>query len=167
MKSGASLDTTAKIISAFVLVLALVLTVTGLRERGNSSWWGSLLAFGIIDTILIVCLLYATRSYEIKDGKLIVKRWINNKTYDLKKLQHVKPYKEIKNGFSVRTFGNGGAFGYWGWFYNNGFGKYFMLATSMKNLLILNFTDQRIGISPDNKTLKKNLKSISPDHIQL
>jgi len=148
----------AKILSAFILVLAVILTVGSFKVGENETRWGFYLSFIVIDLAVIICYLYASRSYEIKDSQLIIKRLINNKTYDLSELHLAKRYSDVKSGMSVRSFGNGGVFGYWGWYYNRGFGKYFMHATSMKNLIILDFVDHKIGISPDDEAFVRELE---------
>lgn len=49
---------------------------------------------------------------------------------------------------SLRTFGNGGVFGFTGWFYNSRLGRYRAWVTDPKRAVVLEFADQTVVVSP-------------------
>ena len=49
---------------------------------------------------------------------------------------------------SLRTFGNGGVFGFTGWFYNSRLGRYRAWVTDPKRAVVLVFPDRTIVVSP-------------------
>ena len=50
--------------------------------------------------------------------------------------------------WSLRTFGNGGVFGFTGWFYNTRLGRYRAWVTDPGKAIVLEFPDQTIVVSP-------------------
>jgi hypothetical protein len=65
---------------------------------------------------------------------------------------------------SVRTFGNGGLFGYTGKYYNSRLGKMTWYCTQRKNYVLLILSDnKKIVITPDNPTeLLRELRKYAP-----
>jgi hypothetical protein len=49
---------------------------------------------------------------------------------------------------SLRTFGNGGVFGFTGWFHNSRLGRYRAWVTDPKRAIVLEFQDRTIVVSP-------------------
>ena len=49
---------------------------------------------------------------------------------------------------SLRTFGNGGVFGFTGWFHNSRLGRYRAWVTDPKRAVVLEFPDRTIVVSP-------------------
>lgn len=49
---------------------------------------------------------------------------------------------------SLRTFGNGGVFGFTGWFYNSRLGRYRAWVTDPKRSVVLEFDGRTIVVSP-------------------
>jgi len=59
----------------------------------------------------------------------------------------------------VRTFGNGGLFGYYGKFYSRKQGKMTLYTTRRDNrIMIITKADKKIIISPDDLALAKNIE---------
>lgn len=56
-------------------------------------------------------------------------------------------------GRSIRTFGNGGVFGFTGWFYNSRLGRYRAWVTDPKRAVVLEFEDRAVVISPGRPNL--------------
>ena len=163
MKSSSSLDTSAKIISAFILVI-MVFIAYPLFTAGGSM--GALLG-SAIEIILLVtivfCYLYAPQHYSLSGDVLIIHRIIKNKEIKLNGLKAIHYFPNIEKGLTLRTFGNGGLFGYFGYFTNKATGSFRMYSTKGKDFHILDFGKEKIGISPDSLDFIKHLKSsISP-----
>lgn len=55
--------------------------------------------------------------------------------------------------WSLRTFGNGGVFGFTGWFYNSRLGRYRAWVTDPKRAIVLEFGDGSIVVSPGRSHL--------------
>lgn len=167
MKSRASLDWLAKILTAFVLALILFMAWELSRAETPTQTWSMATGAAILLGITIFSFLYATTSYEIKDAQLIIHRRIGPKTFDLKKLKNIAEFRNIKKGIPIRTFGNGGLFGYFGYYYNDGIGNYRVYASRYKSQLILEFEDSRISISPDDEEFGEKLRYWSKeDHFR-
>lgn len=49
---------------------------------------------------------------------------------------------------SLRTFGNGGVFGFTGWFHNSRLGRYRAWVTDPKRAVVLEFGDRTVVVSP-------------------
>lgn len=49
---------------------------------------------------------------------------------------------------SLRTFGNGGVFGFTGWFHNSRLGRYRAWVTDPKRAVVLEFEDHTVVVSP-------------------
>lgn len=158
MKSRASLDWLAKILTAFVLVLLLFLGFELTQTSGSAGWWTEAIGFGALAAASIYCFLFAITSYEIRDKHLIIHRRIGPKKFDLKKLKNMAEFKSVKKGLPIRTFGNGGLFGYFGYYYTDGIGNYRVYATRYKSQLVLEFEEGRISISPDDESFGEELR---------
>lgn len=68
---------------------------------------------------------------------------------------------------AVRTFGNGGLFGYTGKYYNSRLGKMTWYCTQRKNYILLTLTNnKKIVITPDDpEALLEELRSVAPANL--
>ncbi len=162
----ASLDTTSKILTGFVFLLAIFGVVMSFMQ---APWYAGLILFVIMSILIISTYAYRVISYQITDDELIIKR-------PFSKFDHVIALSEIdsvrllnKEDFkwTIRTAGNGGLFGYTGYYMNNQLGSFRMFCTNHKNriLVILKARQDKIIISPDDagmaEALQKRLKKES------
>ena len=158
MHSTATLDKFAKIITVFILLLMLFILYQILqRGEGSGTIWS-----GIVDSLLffvaVFCYFYSTNGYSIYKDKLIVERPIGKKVIPLNNLRGIHDYKKIEKGFTIRTFGNGGLFGYFGYFNNDKIGRFKLYSTKRKDFYILDFGKEKIGISPDDPEFIEAIK---------
>lgn len=158
MHSTATLDKFAKIITVFILLLMLFILYQILqRGEGSGTIWS-----GIVDSLLffvaVFCYFYSTKGYSVQKGKLLVERPIGKKVISLKMLKGIYDYKKIEKGFTIRTFGNGGLFGYFGYYSNDKIGRFKLYSTKRKDFHILDFGKEKIGISPDDPEFIEALK---------
>ena len=104
--------------------------------------------------------LYAPSSYSITDSNLIVHRPIKDVTIlldDIAEVRTVEP-GELKN--AIRTFGNGGFFGFYGKFYNSNMGHMTWYASQLKNRILITMKNgKKIVITPDDMSM---LEMLSP-----
>ena len=100
--------------------------------------------------------------YIIDKNKLIIKRPFKDLVIDLKNIKDTfLPTKESMR-WTIRTFGNGGLFGYIGKFSNKTHGTMTWYATKTSNYLILVTNDnKKIVLTPDNTEMIHEIKKLS------
>ncbi|WP_395803128.1 PH domain-containing protein [Daejeonella sp.] len=141
MKYKASLDQTAIIITILVGLL-----------------FGALIIFNFILplailllSVYLICWYLKPLRYEIKSDQIIIHRLIKSvriKRYDIENLTLID--KDKLSG-TIRTFGVGGLFGWYGKFSNNELGDMTWYLTSRdKPILIISKAGKKILISPDD-----------------
>jgi Bacterial PH domain len=160
---NASLDTFAKIATGFIFLLAIAgIAMIFLQDP----WYGGLFLAVISLITLIPTYIYSVTSYQVADQALIINR-------PFSKSDKVIPYSEIDSAYlpdkkdfkwTIRTFGNGGIFGYYGYYANKKLGSFRMYATNRKNriIVVLKKQHEKIVLSPDDigmaEALQKHLK---------
>lgn len=147
MKFKASLDNTAKIISGLILALPVALFLF----KPESIWVDlPLLA------IFLFCYAIAPQYYVLTDSELKIKRLFRSVQLPLTEIKTAYEVPDAKKmaSSSIRTFGVGGLFGYFGKFWNKEQGNMNWYLTNFKNVILIETT-----------TGKKNL--ISPDDPQM
>lgn len=99
---------------------------------------------------IVAALAFAPRGYVIEGKKLHVRTVMARFTYDLSQLSDVRvaAAREVFSPGTVRTFGVGGLFGYYGYFKNPQLGKFLAFATDRKRLVVLRFPQKTLVISP-------------------
>lgn len=156
MEYKASLDTLAKGITIGVIVLLLAIGQNSIRVLLNSKgdMTANLLHSGILFmfvAIIMVSWLYAPNQYSIKDHELVINRPIGNVKIYLGDIKEARLLKNDEMNGTIRTFGVGGLFGYFGKFYTPGIGNSTFYVTQSKNrILIITNADKNIIISPDD-----------------
>ncbi len=90
---------------------------------------------------------FTVRGYEIADGAILVHRLFWKTRLPLADLRAAEVEPRAMAG-SLRTFGNGGAFSFTGWFWNRRLGRYRAFVTDFGRTVVLRFTDRTIVISP-------------------
>ncbi|GAA5523898.1 hypothetical protein Maes01_00447 [Microbulbifer aestuariivivens] len=98
--------------------------------------------------ILILAALFAIRGFVIEGEQLLVLRPLWKTRICLRDLQRAEADPDAMQG-SVRTFGNGGLFGYIGLFRNDRLGRYRAFATDEKNSVVLRFETHTLVITPE------------------
>ncbi len=163
MEYKASLDLKSKIITAVVSVLFIGITVYHLRLASMAS--GSftdrvVLASSVVlvITVFLFCYLYRPVKYVVDDTKVIVKRPIKDLTIDRNDIQDAFIPKKDSMRWTIRTFGNGGLFGYFGKFRNRTYGGMTWYATRTSNyLMIVTKDNHKIVLTPDDTGMVKHI----------
>lgn len=109
-----------------------------------SPLWASLLVVGV----LFGCFAFMVRGYSVTEDEVLIHRLGWATRFDLQALREVYAAPGSTIG-SVRTFGVGGLFGYFGWFRNATLGSYRAYATNEANTVVLEFADETVVITPD------------------
>ncbi len=127
MRFSASWDRTTQILSASVFALlvgiALLVQIPGIV----------FLAF----LILLLGYAWSPRGYVVTDREITVKRLIGNVTIPLADIQAVRRATPDDLKGTLRMFGSGGLFGYYGSFRNSALGMSSWYVTNQKNVVVL------------------------------
>lgn len=100
MKSSASPDWWAKILTAFMFAVVALLIYQIIMKNEAKAEMG--LGFGIIVLGFTItwCYVLSVKQYVIKDNRLIIKRVKGQKSFDLDKLTSVEEYIKVKKGMT-------------------------------------------------------------------
>lgn len=161
----ASMDNLAKIITLCVVVIVFAIGQNSVRTLLKNSPHDTatiLVHSGIILFIIVILLgsfLLSPRGYELRDKQLIIKKPLGSKSIPLAEITEVKRIKKGEMAGTIRTFGVGGLFGYFGKFYNATFGHMTYYVTQRKNMILLKKKNgKNIVISPDDPGLAEKLE---------
>ena len=108
------------------------------------------LAAVLIIAVTVAALAFAPRRYAIDGKKLHVHTLLARFTYDLSNVSEVKRLAapEVFSPGTLRTFGAGGPFGYYGYFKSQKLGKFLAFVTDLDRLIVLRCHQQTLVISP-------------------
>ena len=165
MEYKASLDTLSKIITGVLIIIFFAIELTSLQlfsgERDNSNkiliQSGTLLFF-----ILVIagCYLFSTKKYLLNGKELIIVRPIKERIILLSDIEEIRPVAKGEMRWTIRTFGVGGLFGYYGKFYNRKFGSMTWYTTQLKNRIFIRIkSGEKIIITPDDISLAVKLNT--------
>jgi hypothetical protein len=99
--------------------------------------------------ILLLGGFMIVRGYSIREGQISVHGLVWNKSYPIATLCDLESSPFITAG-SIRTFGIGGLFSFWGYFKNPTLGNYLSYITDPANSVVLYYDNIRIVISPED-----------------
>lgn len=163
MEYKASLDTLSKILTVGVILL---LTVIGIRivlslSDFNGDATPMLISIGVLVlffAIIIGSYAFSITGYTVTQESLIIRRRFNNITIPRADIEEVRTIGPGEMKSLIRTFGNGGLFGYYGKFYSSTFGHMTFYVTNIKNKVLIRTTSgKKIIISPDDRQLVNEL----------
>ena len=171
MEYKASLDTLSKVITAGTFLLFVGVGYRSVKALLNAN--------GDVTTILIhaaiilfltgvltVSFLFSPRSYKLTKDHLIINRPIGDIQIALSEIEEARAIQEGEMNSTVRTFGNGGLFGYYGKYHNPQLGHMKFYTTKRNNRVLVKKTDgKKIIISPDNDDLLNEMKSLRAANI--
>lgn len=149
MKFSASLDNLVKIItvSCFILFIAISYFVFA----NNQLPLPALIA--IMATLwltFILCYLYHPTAYSVIGDSIIIHRPISPLVILRTDLLDIRIPTEAEMRWTIRTFGVGGLFGYFGKFTNTQLGGMTWYATQRDNYVLLVTKTNRIILTPDS-----------------
>ncbi len=137
---SAAYDAATKSISAVTCALAVILAVV----------IHNLIAVGILVVVLALSFAYAPRGYEISESAITVKRLIGDVRVPLENLRAVRRVTQDDLRGTVRLWGSGGLFGYYGLFRTSKLGRCTWYATNRKNLIVAIGASKTTVFSPDD-----------------
>jgi hypothetical protein len=153
----ASLDTTAKGITAFSLLFAAFACYIAIRSIRRANGRKRTVIIHSISILLFVsinagCYLYAPEKYVVGNFDIAINRPMGDIVIHVKDILEIRVLKENELEGTSRTFGVGGLFGYYGSYYNKVLGDMKWYATNQNNMVIIRSRQgDAIVISPDDK----------------
>ena len=147
----ASFDKTTKVITLIISLLFLCIVVAQIALYIQYHTWASLASAILLPVIYLVTYLYCPISYRVDSNDIVVHRPgsdIHFLRSDIKDIQLVQ--KEKLKG-TVRLFGVGGLFGYYGQFSNSELGFMTWYATKHRDKMVLIElnNNKKIVVTPD------------------
>lgn len=147
----ATLDITAKLMTASITLLFVMIAVGPglLGKTGDTE-----IQIGVLLFLLVVygiTYAFSPLSYEVNETDLIIKRPFRNVVIPRYQIKNVFVLAQGKLTWSIRTFGVGGLFGYFGQFWNKEFGSMTWYVTRRnKTVMVITQNNKKIVLSPEN-----------------
>jgi hypothetical protein len=161
MEFKTSLDKLAKVVTAVITILftaILVLQLIFIQDFGNAS---SVITVITLLISYLIAFMFRPIRYSILDELLVIHRPLLDIKIELNEIENVEMLDSQELKGTIRTFGVGGLWGYWGSFANTRIGAMKWYATRMSNaVLITTVNNKKIVLTPDDPELfVKKLKS--------
>jgi hypothetical protein len=145
---ASSLDMAAKNVPWLVLAICVFVVWRAYPVTHTFTSTAVLCPAILIGGCLVFTFIFKTKALAIDNDSIIIERMPNNVVINFSDIKSVK--KEEEMTFAIRTFGNGGVFGYTGMFYKKGIGSMRWYATQRKNyILIEKINGRKVVITPD------------------
>jgi hypothetical protein len=147
----ASLDKVAKLTPVVMIFFSVAIVLISLFADVNSFKFVLLFPSILILSIVYVCYLYQPIGYTLEADSLHINRRIGKYTISRNSIEKVFPLTTEELGFSWRIAGNGGVFGYTGWYSSGKMGKMRWFVSQRKNYVMIQTNDiKKYLLSPDD-----------------
>jgi hypothetical protein len=150
---SASLGNLSKVISAMgtLFLLGLFIYSGYLNYNEPRKEFAFMTAFGLFMILLpVITYFYMPRFYVIDEDALLIKRLAGNFRIPVSTIDKIERASKEDMRLTMRTFGNGGMFGFTGYFRNARYGKMRWFVTQRTNYIVITTNDQKkFVISPD------------------
>ena len=168
MHVKASMDATVKIISTCIFVLLLVLIVFSFfcpPAESAGTWLLHWIGPLILSATMIICWLLAPRAYTLNKETLTIHRAAGNVVILTRSINGVRPLDTSMLAGTIRIFGVGGLFGYFGSFSIPAIGSTRFYASQNRNHVLIHTTDgKRLLITPDDLAFLEELRRLTTTH---
>ena len=162
MEYKASTDMMAKFITVAIALLFAYMIYDQLRfypevplQYRPASFYGAI----ILGIAFILGFALSTRKYIVNADSLVIVTPFHSRTLLKQDFFRVDIINRKDLGFMIRMFGNGGLFGYYGWYRAANLGNFFFYGTQMKNLLLIQMkTGRKYIITPDDTSILSELQ---------
>ncbi len=159
-----SLDTRSYIttlILPIVLIGTLILMIMADADsKTEISYPLPFIVHGLIFIVYGFCYALRPTSYVVTSEKLTIKRLLGHLTFSLNDIEKAEIVKKEDMRFVMRTFGNGGIFGYTGKFYHSNFGNMTWYATRLSNYVLITLkSGKKIMLTPNDTALATAITS--------
>jgi hypothetical protein len=146
MNFDAPWDKTLKVTTT--LALALLVAVTLIPPYRPE--WVLLLKTATLLGVTGLTWMWAPTGYRVEGDQLIVRRNAGEKRIPLQGLKAARLLSKRDLCGSIRTFGSGGLFGYFGKFYSTSLGSQTWYVTDRSRVVLLDTAAGKYLVSPDN-----------------
>jgi hypothetical protein len=136
---AASLDTTSKVITSLVMVGAAV-------AAGFQVWPLA----GILLLTTVLSFAFAPMGYELRGRTLRITRPLGAREISLDGLQEARAAVASDFSGTIRLWGNGGLFGYYGLFRTSALGTCRWYLTNRRNAVVIVAANETVLVSPDD-----------------
>ena len=143
MKQKIKFDKTTKIVTAIVLLIPFAILITPIVLLKQASIIPLLTSLFLIITFLITWLLHPT-SYEITTEHLLIHRPFSPIRIAYSSIIKIE---NTESGYSVRLFGSGGFFGYFGLFSSKKLGSHVRYTGNNENLVFIKTSKKKYLLS--------------------
>lgn len=120
--------------------------------------WERYLLMSLMVPLPAILFCTSPRYLCLYGNELIVKRWVGRVTIYTKDIISIEQAERGVILRSKRTMGNGGMFGYYGYFHSRKYGKFRMFASELSNLYLIRTLKQSYVISCSNPELIAELR---------
>lgn len=149
-----SLDKLAKVVTIAITLLFVSIIIAQLFLFLDSDKSASIISVFIILFIYLIVFSYRPICYKITDDLLVICRPLNDVKIALKEIKNVEILDQSRLIGTIRIFGVGGLFGYWGKFTNRNIGVMTWYATRRDQaILITSTSNKNILLTPDEPEL--------------
>lgn len=152
MEYKASLDKTAIVITIAVTLLFAVIIAgqySFIRDEGRTS---AIFATAVCLLVYGISYLFRPTGYTVTPEELVIRRPIGNVRLKREEIRSVELVERNQVSGSIRTFGVGGLFGYYGHFANFNLGRMTWYATRRDHpVLVRTVLGRKIVLTPDNR----------------
>ncbi|MFM7194054.1 MAG: PH domain-containing protein [Bacteroidota bacterium] len=163
MEFTVSKDRMATVVTIVVTIICIgssalpFFTAAGSKDAGTWVMYGT--AAFLLLTLLFAWLLRPT-GYGITENQLILHRPIRSREIALSDITSIRVPEPRKMRWSIRLFGSGGLFGYFGKFRNSTFGTMNWYATRLgKFVVIILRSGEKFVVTPDDESFAAHLRS--------
>ena len=101
----------------------------------------------------IICFMLSPRRLYLIGNALIIKRWVGKITILTQDIVSISPADKSTILSSTRIMGNGGYFGFYGYYHNRQYGKFRMFASEITDLYLIETKRQKFVVSCTNREL--------------
>jgi hypothetical protein len=143
MKQKLEFDLTTKIISALVIAIPFVMIIAQYSVIKENNEILSLTSIFLFITYFVAWMLHPT-SYEITNENLVIHRPVRGIKISLASIKNIE---RTEPGYSMRLFGSGGLFGYYGLFSSNKLGRHHRYTGNNKNLVLISTEKKKYLLS--------------------
>lgn len=163
MTYNASLDKTAKVITIAVLLLSLGISLYSIYGIVNAVSGSEVILHVIIILFFLIFTIsvwaYSPKGYEVKNQSVVVLRKAGNIVIPFREIAVSTTLEERQMKGTIRTFGVGGFFGYFGKFRVPGLGSTTLYTTQMRNFIHIGLKNgKNIIITPDDTSLLSKIR---------
>jgi len=145
-----TLDKTAKFLTIGITLLFFGIIIVPKLLNKNENNESTIILIIILTLTYGISYALSPKSYEINEKNIIINRPFKNVIINRSQIKSILKLESGKLTYSVRTFGVGGLFGYFGMFWNKEYGNMTWYATRRdKSIMIITKENKKIILTPD------------------